>query len=356
MEQTEQLMLDTAGRLFSDLTGTDDVFGVEGGKGAQSLDQPILDSGLTLAWVPEASGGVGGSLELGFALIKLAASHAVPSRVVDTLVANLMLSKSGLQASDRWTALAYAGGTLPLLKQGEVDGVVESAYGACSASSLVVPVLEKGHIRIATFAPSTIEMERQESLAGEEQSRIILRSSIPGRLSDPVVGMTESGLKQFGAVVRACQIVGALETMVDLTVSYVKKRHQFGRSLGKFQAIQHKVADIVGESALAGAAVQDAVRDLSVLSTPFSDGPLIPIATAKIAASEAAGKVARDSHQSHGAMGFSFEYPLQRYSRRVWSWREDFGSEFYWAKKLGRSAASAASSSGHGAVWASVSG
>lgn len=357
MEQTEQLMVDTARRLFADLAGSDVVNVAESTGAPQPLDQAILDSGLALAWVPEASGGVGGSLELGFSLIKLASSHALPSAMVDTLVANLMLSEAGLTVSDRWAALAYDGCNLPSLNQGEVNGEIESTFGARSAAFLVVPVLEKGAIRIATFAPSTIDMEHHESLAGEARSRIYLRSAIPGRLSDPVPGMTEWGLKQFGALVRACQIAGALEKIADLTVAYVKERHQFGRSLGRFQAIQHKVADLVGESALAGAAVQHAVRSLVKAGTPFGDNPewSMAIATAKVVASEAAGKVARDAHQAHGAMGFSFEYPLQQYSRRVWTWREEFGSEFYWAEQLGQAVAGRASSNGAGAVWEAVS-
>tara|TARA_R110000824_G_scaffold135149_12_gene298229 strand:+ start:34 stop:1125 length:1092 start_codon:yes stop_codon:yes gene_type:complete len=340
MEQTDQLILDTAHRLFSDQCGSDIVNGAELGETPERLRQAVLDSGLTLAWVPEAAGGVGGSLALGFNLIRQAAGFALPVPLADTLVANLLLAESGLTVSDRWAALGFDGGELPELFQGKVNGVVEAASGAPGAATLVVPVAERGVVKIATFAPSTIEMEHQESLAGEARSRITLKSAIPGQLSGAVEGMTLDGLKQFCALVRACQIAGALEKIGELTVAYVKGRQQFGRPLGKFQAIQHKVADIAGESALAGAAVEAAVRLVSVHQEPFGGGSLLSVATAKVVASEATGKVARDAHQAHGAMGFSFEYPLQQYSRRVWSWREEFGSEFYWSERLGMEVAS----------------
>jgi len=339
MEQTDRLILDTAHRLFSDQCGADIINNAELGDTPERLRQAVLESGLTLAWVPEANGGVGGSLALGFNLIRQAAGFALPVPLADTLVANLLLAVSGLAVSNCWTALGFDGGELPALFQGEVSGAVAAASGAPGAATLVVPVSEKGVVKIATFAPSTIEIEHQESLAGEARSRIVFKSAIPSQLSGPVGGMTLDGLKQFCSLVRACQIAGALDKIGGLTVAYVKERQQFGRPLGKFQAVQHKVADIAGESALTGAAVEEAIRMVSAHKEPFSGSSLLSLVTAKIVASEAAGKVTRDAHQAHGAMGFSFEYPLQQYSRRVWSWREEFGSEFYWSERLGMAVA-----------------
>lgn len=341
-QQTDQLILDTARRLFIEQCGAQVINDAECGKAPERLRQAVLETGLTLAWVPEEAGGVGGSLALGFDLIRQAASFALPAPMADTLMANLLLAKSGLAITDRWAALAFDGGDLPVLSQGEVNGVVEAASDALEVAVVVVPVLEKGRVKIATFAPSTIEIKHQENLAGEARACITLKSAIPDQVSGPVDNMTHDGLKQFCALVRACQIAGALEKIGELTVSYVKERQQFGRPLGKFQAVQHKVADIAGESALAGAAVEQAIRTISVHPEPFSGGShlLLPLATAKVLASEAAGKVTRDAHQAHGAMGFSFEYPLQQYSRRVWSWREEFGSEFYWSERLGMAVAS----------------
>lgn len=361
MEQTDQLILDTAHRLFIDQCSTDIVNAAERGETPERLRQAILETGLTLAWVKEEAGGVGGSLALGFHLIRQAAGYALPAPLADTLMANLLLAEGGLVVTDRWTALAFDGGDLPVLLQGKVTGVVEGASGAGEAAILVVPVLDNASVRIATFAPTAIETDHQESLAGEARSRLFFNSAIPDQLSGPVEGMTADGLKQFCALVRACQIAGALEKMGELTVSYVKQRQQFGQPLGKFQAVQHKVADLAGESALAGAAVDQAIREISAHPEPFSGDAriLLPVATAKVVASEAAGEAARHAHQAHGAMGFSFEYPLQQYTRRVWHWREEFGSEFYWSERLGKAAASEVHARGaHGAagcVWDVVS-
>ncbi|PSF11907.1 hypothetical protein C7H09_04940 [Marinobacter fuscus] len=337
MNETDLLILDAAERLLSDICTTEAAVRYEQGQVPEDLANAILDSGLPLAWVPEEFGGVGGSLALGFELIRKAASFALPLPLAETLVANLLLAVSGLTVPGRWTALGYDGGELPVAVRGEVNGTIEMASGAHEASVIVVPVLEKGHLRVASFAPSTIDMEHRRNLAGEVRTRIILRSAIPSQLSGRIENLTEDGLRQFCALLRAVQIVGALDRVGELTLDYVAERKQFGRALGKFQAVQNRVADIVGETALAGAAVQQAVRTVSNAERPLRGdrSTAIAIASAKFVAGEAAQKVPENAHQAHGAMGFSYEYPLQHFTRRVWSWREEFGSEFYWSEYIG---------------------
>ncbi|WP_166267360.1 acyl-CoA dehydrogenase [Marinobacter caseinilyticus] len=361
MEQTDQLILDTAQRLFADHCGADVVNAAESGVAPVRLLTALLEAGLPLAWVPENAGGVGGSLALGFNLIRQSAGFALAAPLAETLVANRVLAESGLEVAESWTVLVFDGGVLPMLAGGKISGLVESAPMHAGVTRLVVPVSDQGAIRIATFAPDDVEIDYRESLAGESRAQVQLSESVPLALSSAVDGMSEHGLMQFCALVRACQIAGAMEKMNELTVAYVKERQQFGRALGKFQAIQHKVADIAGESALANAAVEQAARELSEHSRPFSGSAdtLLSIATAKVVASEAAGTVSRLAHQCHGAMGFSYEYPLQQYSRRIWSWREEYGSEFYWSERIGLAVADelkhSAPGQNDGRVWDIVS-
>lgn len=361
MEQTDQLILDTAQRLFADHCGADVVNLAETGTAPEKLLNAVLEAGLPLAWVTEDAGGVGGSLALGFNLIRQAASFALAAPLAETLVANRVLAESGLEVADAWAALVFDGGELPILNGRTINGLVENAPQVAGVARLVVPVSDQGVIRIATFAPDNLAIDYRASLAGESRARVQLSGVTPLQLSAAVEGMTAQGLMQFCALVRACQIAGAMERINELTVAYVKERQQFGRALGKFQAIQHMVADIAGESALANAAVEQAVRMLSEHPQPFGGhaDAFLSVATAKVVASEAAGKVSRLAHQSHGAMGFSFEYPLQQYSRRIWSWREEYGSEFYWSERIGLAVARELqnTAAGHatGRVWDIVS-
>ena len=97
MEQTNQLILDTAQRLFADHCGADVVNAAESGVAPTRLLNAILEAGLPLAWVPENAGGVGGFLALGFNLILQSAGFALAAPLAETLVANRVLAESGLE-------------------------------------------------------------------------------------------------------------------------------------------------------------------------------------------------------------------------------------------------------------------
>ena len=73
----------------------------------------------------------------------------------------------------------------------------------------------------------------------------------------------------------------------------------------------------------------------------MDDRAWMEVASAKVRVGEAAGAGAAIAHQLHGAIGFTAEHALQRYTRRLWSWRDDFGAESHWAEELGRAVAAA---------------
>jgi acyl-CoA dehydrogenase len=138
------------------------------------------------------------------------------------------------------------------------------------------------------------------------------------------------GLLVFGAVLRAQQMVGAMERCLEHALKHANERKQFGRALAKFQAIQHMLAEAAGHFAAASAAADGAAEAWGQ--------PEFRLATAiaKARVGEAAGKVAAICHQVHGAMGFTQEHPLHFSTRRLWSWRDEFGGEAFWEAEIGR--------------------
>jgi acyl-CoA dehydrogenase len=150
-----------------------------------------------------------------------------------------------------------------------------------------------------------------------------------------VAPMAADALHALGAVMRSAQIAGALQCVLETTVQYARERVQFGRPIGRFQAVQQNLAVLAGQTAAATAAAEAAIeaaaRDL--------DSPLV--AAAKIRAGEAAGIGAAIAHQMHGAIGFTQEHRLHYFTRRLWSWRDEFGNEAAWARRLGGSVAAA---------------
>jgi acyl-CoA dehydrogenase len=131
-------------------------------------------------------------------------------------------------------------------------------------------------------------------------------------------------------------IAGALERVLMQTVEYARTRVQFGKPIASFQAIQQQLAVLAGHTAAAGIAAEAAIADLEAPERLWRSA-----AAAKIRCGEAAGAAASIAHQVHGAIGITKEHSLHFATRRLWSWRAEFGSESFWAERLGRAACAA---------------
>ena len=155
-------------------------------------------------------------------------------------------------------------------------------------------------------------------------------------------GIDADALWRRGALARIAQMAGALEEVLALTIRYAGEREQFGRPIARFQAVQQQAALLAAETAAAGAAA-----DAAIAAAERGDATC-EIAAAKSRINEAAGIAAAIAHQVHGAMGFTREHRLNFLTRRLWSWREEFGDESYWWSRLGLAAAAI----GGDALWA----
>jgi acyl-CoA dehydrogenase len=143
-------------------------------------------------------------------------------------------------------------------------------------------------------------------------------------------GVHADAIWLYGALARSSQMAGALESILAQAVRYATERKQFGRAIGAFQAIQHQLALLAGHTAAAGMASAHACRAAE------RGDPTLAVAAAKVRVGEAAGLGAGIAHQVHGAIGFTYEHSLHFATRRLWSWRAEFGAESYWAAALGR--------------------
>ena len=121
----------------------------------------------------------------------------------------------------------------------------------------------------------------------------------------------------FGVLATAAQLVGAAEALLSAAVDYAKQRTQFGRVIGSYQAIKHKLADVHIAIELARPLVYGAALSL---------GARRDVSAAKVAASEAALLAARSSLQTHGAIGFTQEHDLSLLLLRVQALRSAWGT------------------------------
>jgi acyl-CoA dehydrogenase len=139
----------------------------------------------------------------------------------------------------------------------------------------------------------------------------------------------------MGSVSRSVQTASALESILSLTVSYANERVAFDRPIGKFQAVQQNLARLAGQTAAALAASASAA-DTIAQSGNLHEAAFLEAASAKIRCAEAATEGAGIAHQVFGAIGFTKEHVLHRFTLRMLGWRDEFGSESYWAAELGK--------------------
>ena len=296
----------------------------------------IDEAGLPRAWLSEAAGGAGASLADGFAILRLAGEVALDVPLAETLLAGWLLAASGLGVPDG--ALASGGaddGSVALGGDGRLSGQLAGVAFARGAASIAVLARRSGESVVVVVDRAACEVRPRDNLAGEPRDTVVLDGVAPVAVAAAPAGLYERWWA-MGAVARSCQIAGALQGILARTVTYAGERVAFDRPLAKFQAIQHALARLAGEAAVAVAAAGSAADALAAGAD--GDAVLLEVASAKIRAGEAAAAGAAIAHQVHGAIGFSTEHPLHRFTRRLWAWRDDFGSETAWAVRLGAEA------------------
>jgi acyl-CoA dehydrogenase len=330
--RADEMLVETVEALFSKEVTPERINSAEGSMDT-ALWTLVEDAGLTSVGVPESAGGMGGTLHDLVAIVRAAGYHAAPIPIGDTLVAATLLHGQPVPAG-------------PLALAVVPSGTAESAsvrvpWGAVAAH--VVSVSDAG---IAVHAADVLAgADRGTNYAGEPYLAVPAAALRAGALPSGVVPLLARGV---GAFARSMLMVGALERAVDLSLQYANEREQFGKQIGKFQIIQHYLTEMAGEAAAAGAALDNAVDVASAGGDPSEH--LLAIAAAKAYAGRAVATVNRLAHQIHGAIGFTDEHRLQFTTRRLWTWRDEFGTETEWASHVGASFAS----SGGTPLWPRV--
>ena len=337
MSEISDLAVDATSRIFRELGDPQTLNSARDDGWRESLWYALEEAGLTRAWVPEALGGAGASLADGFELLRVAGNFAVAVPLAETLLAGWLLAQAGLEApaGALAPAPACAGEQLAIDGQGRVSGRARAVPFGRDAAHLALLARRDGKAVAALVARAQCALEPGASQAGEPRDSLTLDKVPALAAAELARGLDEERLLAMGAAARASQISGALEAVLERTAAYAAERVAFGRPIAKFQAIQHGLARLASETAAALAAASSAADALDGAALD-ADSHLLEVASAKIRAGEAAGAGAAIAHQVHGAIGFSAEHVLHRYTQRLWAWRDDFGGETEWAARLGR--------------------
>ena len=332
MAESENIVAETAEKIFADLADAQTINSDKKGSWKAPLWQALSEAGLPLSWVPEDCNGSGASLAEGFSVLSSAGRFAVAVPLAETMLAGWLLAQARIASPDGEMTVAPASpkDRIMLNADGTLSGRARGVPFAKAAKHIAVLASGGNGFSIALVEASATRIEAGLNLGGDGSDTVTLTNAQPLAIKPAPKGFDQTSLMLMGGVARSLQIAGALESMLEISVRYSNERVAFEKKISKFQAVQHNLAKLAGESAAALAAATSAA-DAVANSTSFDDAFFLEAASAKIRCSEAAEKGGAIAHQVHGAIGFTIEHILHRYSLRALAWRDDFGSESYWA-------------------------
>ena len=307
-----QIVLDQVERLLAAHPG---VKGIEAGEWPEELWEALEGLGLPLLLVPEELGGIGLGWGDAAEVWRVVGRHGAPAPVGECMVANGLLAAVGIEPRGGFTSLG-----------------APTPFGRFAAQ-----LLGEGGLYAVGAVTTGINIAREP--------RDVV---VPGPLL-AAGGSNQRGLRLGLALLRAAQMAGAAQHALDLAVDWANTRKQFGRALGKFQAIQQQLAVVASEVAAMGVAVAAAGRAVDARGL---EGAAFEIGCAKIIAGEGAQTTAATVHQVFAAIGITEDHELHHTTRRLWSWRDEGGSERFWAAEIGR----AALARGGANLWPDITG
>ena len=338
MSELGSLLADTVTRLFTDLVTKELIESSEKGVWPEKLWRALEEGGMTLPLVPESAGGAGGDWLDAHVVVRASGRHTAPVPIAETIIASALLARAGLEVPLGAMTVAPVRGneSLTLARSGtawRVSGTVSRVPWGRAVGHVVTVAEVDGAPTVALIATGGAKVTEDRNLALEPRDTLTFDSA-PVVAAKPAKGVRPDAIRLHGAMARAAQMAGALDSILEQGVRYATERKQFGRPIANFQAIQHNLAIVAGHVAASGIAAELAFRAADRADASFET------AVAKIRVGEAAGVCAGLVHQVHGAIGFTYEHSLHFATRRLWSWRAEFGSENGWAIELGRRVAS----------------
>ena len=238
--------------------------------------------------VPEELGGAGGGLADAAVVLEELGKALVPTPLLGTTLAELALLVTDEPDADAIEGLAQGTkiGAVVFDPDYVVNGDIADVVIAADGTTLT---------RWTTFtAHGVASMDLTRRLGRVEPTETTNIGADPG-------------LADIAALLLAAEQVGAATKCLELTIEYTKDRVQFGRPIGSFQALKHRMADLYVAVQSAWAVVNDAIAEPSPTSA----------ALARVAASEAFSKVAAEAVQMHGGIAITWEHDIQLYFKRA---------------------------------------
>lgn len=339
---TDSLIDDSVQRLFSEQVDKGARERAETGVLDAALWQHVVDSGFSRLLATEAAGGLALPWTAAFPVLRGIGYWQVPLPLAETMVAAQLASMAGFTLTD---------GPLTLIEQGQGNVLTLESSGqglTLSGTAHAVPWARHADAALLSLADNRlawlplrgaegITIEPHGNHAGLPSDTLRLNGARLTAIAGNPLPLPQP-VWTLGAITRSVMLAGALESALLQAVRYAGERVQFGKPIGRNQAIQQNLALMAGDVAAARMAALVAAADAPGVSAIECASTWFSAAVAKVRAGEAATRATSIAHQTHGAIGFTHEHSLHHATRRLWAWREEFGSDASWAAGLGRAA------------------
>ena len=349
MSELKAMIEQSVMRLFEDQIDRDFMVAVEEQGFPHEFWRTIEELGIDRILAGEESGGMNGTWRDCYPVIRACGLYGVPLPIPEVIASHWLMHAAGIGSRDGLPAVLVD--SLPAADDHEeihapaqrVPWGREAAYFVGlqpSANGVDVVLLDRTEATINT----------DQNLAYDPRDSVSFsKAKVAARAP---VKLPADALRWVMAMMRSAQIAGAGSACLKLGLDYTSEREQFGRPLARFQAIQHHLANMSGELATVEAMSASAFEsmDQNGLGSADENTTKFDIAAAKCRASDAVEPLTKIGHQVHGAIGFTYEYGLHFLTRRLWSWRAEFGGSGEWARYLGKVAVTA----GGDGIWAVI--
>ncbi|HEY9303383.1 MAG TPA: acyl-CoA dehydrogenase family protein [Mycobacterium sp.] len=337
---TEEALRDSVRRLFADRCPPEAVSSVYDSAPhdfSNVWHTLAADLGMAGLLVPEELGGAGASAREAAVVMEEIGRAVAP---VPYLTSAVLATVALLEAGDTETVKELAAGsltaalTVPLPTapddavisvSGGLTGRVTSVAGASEADVLVVPVAGPDGLELHTVARDAAGVEVSPVLA-LDMTRPLANVEFSSAASSRV-GPGEAAVRaalRTGAALLASEQLGIAQWCFETTLAYAKQRKQFGRAIGSYQAIKHRLADLwIEVNAVAAVA-----RYAADTCARRDEDAIIAAAVAQAYCGGAAVHAAEECVQLHGGIGMTWEYPAHLYLKRAKSDQLAFGTAY----------------------------
>lgn len=346
----QDLLTATLERIFSEHSAPADRRAAEDVGWAGGCWQALDGADLLRVGVPEAVGGAGGTVADACTVLRLAGRHAVALPLAEVSLLAGWFTDAGLELPPGVLSVAPPAAESALhLTDGRVTGTAQRVPWGARADAVLAVADADGRPCAVVLDPLAATAHPGRNLAGEPRDALVWDgAAVAAEARRPVDDRTVAALELRGELARTLLMAGALQRTAELTVAHARSRTQFGRPVAAFQAVAHRLVQMTAETELVALAATVAARRFALAGIAAA----FEVRAAGTVARGAVYTVTAHAHQVHGAIGFTREHELADFTRRLWSWRAEWGSERRLARLLGNQVVAAGPSS----LWAQVAG